>query len=266
MSQPASIYDLHIHTEFSPDSQTPLEAYAQVAEQKSIHIGFLDHFELAFLERPDYLNYDNLPRLLEDFEQTQKQYPNISLGLEVDYYSARSTTVAEFCDDFRKDFDYFIGTVHTLDGLAVTTKEELDVLIKRIGLPMIVQRYFDEVEGAIRSGLFEGIAHLDGVMRFVPMHSNDQELIDFWYQRTLEVGKECQKWNVIIEVNLRGLVHPWGKLHPSQSIIEDLMEAGAQFYVGSDSHSISDFEEAVPQLQQLHRFLREHGGFKLPNL
>jgi histidinol-phosphatase (PHP family) len=260
----SSFFDLHIHTEFSPDSKTTLDAYAQLAEALKIHIGFLDHFELAFLNSLDYLNYDTLPKLLESFDQTQARYPNVSLGLEVDYYSDHATSVAEFHDDFRKDFDYFIGTVHVIDGLAVTTQEELEVLVSRIGLPQIIRRYFDEVEAAIRSRLFDGIAHIDGVMRFVPFYSTSPSLNEFWCQRTLELGKLCQQKGVLIEINLRGLHHPWGKMHPSQSLVQELIESGAQFYVGSDSHTLSDFKKASPKLKQLHRFLREHNSLRLP--
>jgi histidinol-phosphatase (PHP family) len=259
-----SCFDLHLHTEFSPDSNTPLEVYAQAANRLEIHIGFLDHFELAFLDRPDYLNYDTLPKLLESFDQTQASYPNTSLGLEVDYYSDRASIVAEFCDEYRKDFDYFVGTVHVIDDLAVTTPEEFEVLVSRIGLTPIVHRYFDEVEGAIQSELFDGIAHIDGVMRFIPWYPSEPSLIEFWQERTLELGKLCLQKGVLIELNLRGLSHPWGKMHPSQQLVEELLKSGSQFYVGSDSHGLTDFQETAPKLKQLHRFLRDQGGFGLP--
>jgi len=264
MSAKPSIFDLHLHTEFSPDSTISLEAYAQLAEKLEIHAGFLDHFELAFVNRPRYLNYENLPRLLDAFDQTKANYPNVSLGLEVDYYSDNASGVAEFCDDIRNDFNYLMGTVHVIDGLAVTTLEELRVLVSRIGLPQIIERYFYEVEGAIKSKLFDGIVHIDGVMRFIPLYPTDPTLNEVWQRRTLELGKLCQRTGILIEVNLRGLNHPWGKMHPSQPLIEELVQAGAQFYVGSDSHSLSDFEEAAPRLRQVHRFLRERGGFGLP--
>jgi len=264
MSKQLSIYDFHLHTQFSPDSSTPLEVYAQLADQLSIHIGFLDHFELAFLDRQGYLNYDRLPCLLESFDNTKRQFPSISLGLEVDFYSDHSSFVAEFCDDFRNDFDYFIGTVHTVAGLAVTTKEELDILVARIGLPTILRRYFDEVEGAIRSGLFDGIAHIDGVMRFVPLYNVGQKLMTFWEERTLELGHLCHANKVPIEINLRGLTPPWGETHPSRPLVTQLVQAGAHFFIGSDSHSIKDFEEAIPQLKEQHAYLRDCNALELP--
>ena len=264
VSKQPSVYDLHIHTQFSPDSSTPLDTYAQVAEHSSIHIGFLDHLELAFFHRTGFLNHDNLPDLLETYDQVHQRYPHTSLGLEVDFYSDQSSAVAEFCDEYRKDFDYLIGTVHTIDRLAVTVKEELELLINRIGLSECVHQYFDEVGEAIESKLFDGIAHIDGVMRFVPLFHPNTKLLEFWRQRTLELGKQCQKNGILIEINLSGLIRPWKRTHPSKDLIEELVQAGAQFFVGSDSHSLMDFKNAIPYLRQFHEFLERQNGLALP--
>ena len=255
---------MHIHTEFSPDSSTSLEAYAQAAEEQSVHIGFLDHLELAFLNRQDYLNFHSLPQLLEAFDQVHAQYPHTSLGLEVDFYSDHFSVVAEFCDDYRKDFHYLIGTVHTVDRLAISIKDEMDVLVNRLGLSTVVQRYFEEVEAAIKSGLFDGIAHIDGVMRFVPLYSSNEDLIGFWKKRTLELCRLCLETGIVPEINLRGLDHPWGRMHPPQFLIEKLVQSGVQFYVGSDSHNLESFLDSIPRVQQLHNFLRKCGGLRLP--
>ncbi len=262
MKKTPSDYDLHLHTEFSPDSSTPLETYAQRASQLAIHVGFLDHFELAFLNRKDYLNPNQFPRLLEEYDRVHSQYPNTSLGLEVDYYTDLAPQLAEFCDDYKNDFDYFIGVVHTINRLALTIVEEMEELVKTIGLREILERYFDEVDSAIRSQLFSGIAHIDGVMRFLPLFLGSSKVT--WKQRTKELGLLCQEQGVLIEVNLRGLNHPWGRMHPSPQLIDELIPSGAKFFVGSDSHSLKDFEKTAPQLCQLNAYLAEKHALRLP--
>lgn len=265
MTRIPSSYDLHLHTEFSPDSSTSLEAYAQRANQLVIHIGFLDHFELAFLDRKDYLNPNRFPRLLEEYDRVHSQYPHTSLGLEVDYYADLAPQLAEFCDDYKNDFDYFIGVVHTVDRLALTIVEEMEVLVKTIGLREILERYFDEVESAIRSQLFSGIAHIDGVMRFLPLFPGSSKVTSLWKRLTKELGLLCQELGILIEVNLRGLNHPWGRMHPDPQIIDELILAGAKFFVGSDSHSLKDFENTAPQLCQLNAYLLEKQALRLPD-
>jgi HisJ family histidinol phosphate phosphatase len=257
-------YDLHVHTEFSPDSTTPLESYAQSAERHSIHVGFCDHFELAFLERQDYLDFERLVHLLEQYDQVHSQYPNTSLSLEIDYYSDLASEVAEFCDTYRKDLDYLIGVVHTVDRHAVTTPEEMERLVSQMSLATIVERYFDEVEGAITSKLFDGLAHIDGVMRYVPIYSKSADLEAYWERRTLQLGHLCQKHGVLVEVNLRGLLHPWKQTHPPEYIIKTLAKDGVQFFVGSDSHSLRDFRESLPLLKHTQSVLKERDCFQLP--
>jgi HisJ family histidinol phosphate phosphatase len=264
MASTPSCYDLHLHTEFSPDSSTRLEVYAQRADQLSIHVGFLDHFELAFLDRPDYLNQNQFPRLLEEYDRVHSHYPFTSIGLEVDYYTDLAPQLAEFCDDYKNDFDYFIGVVHTVNLLALTIREEMDELVKKIGLREILERYFNEVESAIQSQLFAGIAHIDGVMRFFPLYSGSSEVTSLWKQRTKELGLLCRNQDVLIEVNLRGLNHPWGRIHPDPQIIDELILSGAQFFVGSDSHSLKDFENTAPQLCQMNSYLVAKKALRLP--
>jgi histidinol-phosphatase (PHP family) len=264
MSQQPVAYDLHLHTEFSPDSTTPLDVYAKAADKLSLHIGFLDHFELAFLDRVDYLTYDRFPQLLEAFDCVHTEYPRTSIGLEVDYYSDLAPEVAEFCDDYRSDFNYFIGVVHTVDRYAVTVLEEMKALVTQIGLRKALETYFNEVEAAIQSRLFSGIAHIDGVMRFVPLFPGSTKLESLWYTRTKELCILCQKLDILIEVNLRGLNHPWGQIHPTFSLINELIKERAKFYVGSDSHSLNDFQKAVPLLNKMHAFLTDHDSLGLP--
>ncbi len=264
MSPQPVAYDLHLHTEFSPDSTTPMDVYAEAANQYALHIGFLDHFELAFLDRTDYLNYDRFPQLLEAFDCVHTNYPQTSIGLEVDFYSDLKSKVAEFCDDYRSDLDYFIGVVHTVDRYAVTVLEEMENLVAQLGLREVLESYFNEVEEAIQSRLFSGIAHIDSVMRFVPLFPGSTQLTSFWYTRTKELCVLCQKLDVLIEVNLRGLNHPWKQIHPTTSLINELIPGGAKFYVGSDSHSLSEFQTAIPTLMQMHAFLVEHDSLRLP--
>jgi len=264
MSPRPVAYDLHVHTEFSPDSTTPLESYAQSADEHSIHLGFCDHFELAFMERHDYLNHDRLGQLFERYDQVHSLYPQTSLSLEIDYYSDLASEVAEFCDTYRKDLDYLIGVVHTVDRHAVTTPEEMAQLASRLTLATILERYFHEVEAAISSNLFDGLAHIDGVMRYVPLYPASSDLEAYWQERTLQLGLLCRKHGVLVEVNLRGLRHPWKRTHPAEHIITELAKEGVQFYVGSDSHCLRDFQDSIPLLIKTHRILNEHVCFQLP--
>ena len=101
-------------------------------------------------------------------------------------------------------------------------------------------------------------------MRFVPLYSRDEDLIELWQNRTLELCRLSQKTGIVTEINLRGLDHPWGRMHPPQFLIEKLVQSEVQFYVGSDSHNLQSFLDSIPRVQQLHNFLRKCGRLRLP--
>jgi len=223
-----------------------------------------DHFELVFTSRPGYLGEEQIPDLLETFDEVHASYPNTSLGLEVDFYSDLASEVAEFCDRHRRDFSRFICAVHTLDRLAVTMREEMETLVRRYGLPGVLKRYFDEVEAAISSGLFDGIAHINGVTRFASLFSEFKQVEEFCTARTLDVGLLCCKLGVVIEVNLGGLRHPWRKTYPPLDLVDRLAEDGARFFVGSDSHTVESFVDSLPLIQELTNHLRQRGALHLP--
>lgn len=264
MPSPTLAYDLHVHTRYSSDSTAELAAYAGAAQQCSCHVGFLDHFELAFTDRPGYLREERLPSLLEEFDQVHAAYPNTSLSLEIDYYTELATEVAEFCERYHKDFDYLIGSIHTIDQLAVTVSAEFSVLVKRFGLLGTIKRYFDEVEAAIRSKLFQGIAHIDGVMRYVTAYPNAHQAEAFWQLRTRELGHLCRQQGLLVEVNLGGLRQPWGRTHPDSETIDELIGAGTHFYPSSDSHNVATFIEMVPLCRQMTDYLLARHALRLP--
>jgi len=264
MSAADIIHDLHVHSRYSPDSTEEMEAYAKLGLAFSCHVGFLDHFEIAFTSRPGYLSEEQIPQLLETFDDIHANYPNTSLGLEVDFYPDLISEVAEFCDKHRRDFTHFIGAVHTVDRLAVTTREEMDVLVQRYGLFEVIKRYFDEVEDAIRSDIFAGIAHIDGVMRFASLYTEFKQVEEFWFVRTLEVGRLCRDLGLVVEVNLGGLRHPWRRTYPRQDIIDRLIEDGTRFFVGSDSHTAENFADSLHRIQEITDYLQQKGALQLP--
>lgn len=264
MSLTPLVYDLHVHTKFSPDSTEPMETYAQKGQQLSCHIGFLDHFEYAFTSHPNHLTEKRIVLLLEEFDRVHAAYPNTSLGLEVDYFIDLKSEIAEFCDDHRNDFDYLIGAFHVIGRLAVTESKEMNVLVKKHGLFDVLKRYFKGMETVIQSKLFDGIAHLDVVMRFANAYPDLPKVQQFWQKRTKEIGLLCKKTGVLVEANVGGLYQPWGRSYPNREIIDQLLDAGTSFFIGSDSHTLEAFINAAPIVREMTEYLKQRDGLCLP--
>ena len=87
----------------------------------------------------------------------------MKLGIEADYFVG--------CEDELKEllsghpWDYVIGSVHFVDGWRIDNPETQDVF-HDADLKELYGRFFETVESAIRSGLFDFVAHLDNLKAF----------------------------------------------------------------------------------------------------
>ena len=99
------LFNLHTHTHFS-DGSSPPEEYIEEAIRQGFHtLGFSDHSPVPFEN-----NFALKEERLDEYIKTIKSYPNILLGLEIDYIPGITKPI----EDYRKMncFDYFIGSVH----------------------------------------------------------------------------------------------------------------------------------------------------------
>jgi histidinol phosphatase-like PHP family hydrolase len=108
----------------------------------------------------------------------------------------------------------------------------------------------------IESNIFRNICHIDTIYRYI----NDNEFIptkdcDVSDNRTIELGHLCIKNGIKIELNLSGLRFPIKRTFPSMKIVKNLIKEGANFFIGSDSHSLEYFENTIPKLKETYQRL-----------
>ena len=255
-----SVSDLHLHTHFSADvpfGWASFQDYCQLGEQYNIHVGFLDHFEIPeFLHNPKYSLFGehNMMKYIEEFEEVHAEFPNSSLGLEVDYYPEFETELGEFLDTYRTDFCRYIAAIHVIDGKAITLREECKQILEKYRFAELRVIYFQKLEVAIESGLFDGISHIDVLYRFVnelydpgSMQGNDSEV--------LRGGKRCKDRGLKIELNISGLDHAVKRPYPSLDIVKILHKYGTEFFIGSDSHLPRHFSKRIEMIRRINKFL-----------
>jgi histidinol-phosphatase (PHP family) len=100
----------------------------------------------------------------------------------------------------------------------------------------IVAPYFDEVEAAARSGLFDALGHIDFVKRFLYPHVTPADLAAApeLYERILDALVES---GTALEINTSGLRHSPNESYPSPAIVARFRALGGRAVtVGSDAH------------------------------
>jgi len=254
--------DYHVHTNWSidiADDGPSFEDYIRIAELNRINVCFLEHYELRYMDK-QYSNpfsNENINNYLEELDILKETYDFILAGLEVDYYSEKEMQLQEFMDDYGNELDFIAGTIHEwIPFYPITTRERLVELLERKKMKDIIEEYFSESRKMIESKIFKNVCHIDTIFRYI--NENDlkpEEDCDISDADVLELGRLCIKNSIKIEFNLSGMRFPIKRPFPSKSIVRILKKEGAEFFIGSDSHSIDYFESQIPKIKDAYHFI-----------
>jgi histidinol-phosphatase (PHP family) len=250
--------------EKGPYSSEWLDLYLKKAKERNLkEVGIVDHL-YRFRETRDYFekNMDisetdlgrkqhqwlkqvmteNMEDFV-DFIESQKQKwaehgIKLKLGMEADYFPGCHNQLKELLSTH--GWDYVIGSVHFVDGWGFDNPEAID-RFEHYELEDLYRRFFQIVEEAIRSGMFDFVAHLDNlkVFNFRP----DEEVLLPHYEK---IARALVETNTATEVNA-GLFYryPIKEMCPSPSFLKVLTEAGVRFTTSSDSHFPDDIGRYV---------------------
>ena len=138
---------------------------------------------------------DFVAAILRAKDKWSREGVELKLGIEkADYFVG--------CEDELKEllsghpWDYVIGSVHFVHGWGFDNPETQDVF-HDVDLKELYGRFFETVESAIRSGLFDFVAHLDNLKVF-NFRVADEEFNMSWYKRIADALVET---NTATEVN-----------------------------------------------------------------
>jgi histidinol-phosphatase (PHP family) len=227
--------DAHLHTELSPDSAVPLELYcAQAAERGVREIAITDH--LDFMPGAPAYQYAAYARREREVRAAAERWAGkvtVRFGVELTYESRYEEDIREHLRTH--SYDYSIGSVHNMsDG--PYDRSRVAPFVSGKTLAEAVAPYFEEVAGAIRSGLFDTIGHLDVIKRYL-IHwypVADYAAIPEVYESVLVALVES---GTALEVNASGLRHTTGETYPAPWVVARYRELGGRrVTVGSDSH------------------------------
>lgn len=225
--------DVHMHTLLSPDSEVPLEVYPALAIALGMQrIALTDH--LDFDPREPGATLAPHRRRVEAVAALRAKFGDrleILLGVEISYERRYEAAIREHLRD--NAYDLAIGSVHPgLDSefrrAVAPTWEGHDV--------MEMRPYFDEVQAAAQSGLFDIIGHMDYVRKYVhpyidtPAFESRPELYEPVLRALIESG-------TALEINTSGWRQRTGIPYPLPQAVHRYREMGGEYIVtGSDAH------------------------------
>ena len=248
--------DAHLHTDQSPDSSVPIDAYAAAAAARGIaEIAITDHVDFDPRDPAyRYASYASRERTVRDAaERWAARGVTIRFGVELTYQrwweeEARAHLA-------RHRYDYVIGSVHEWPD-SPYIRDRVAGWVAGRPIDEILRPYQEQVLAAARSGLFDTIGHLDVVKRYLYPHVTPADLAT-WPELWDETLRAIVDAGVALEVNSSGLRHLVAETYPARAVVDRFRELGGQRIVaGSDAHRESWF---AYRLDEAYRLIAEAG-------
>jgi histidinol-phosphatase (PHP family) len=229
--------DAHLHTDLSPDSNVPVDAYGALAAELGIaELAITDHVD--FDPRDPAWEY----RSFADRERTVRQAAErwadrgvaIRFGVELTYNRTWEDDIRSHLA--RHAYDFTIGSVHDWPGSPYRGRDLVARWVAGRSLAEIVEPYVLEVTAAARSGLFDAIGHLDVVKRYLMPDVTPAQLAAApeLFEPALVALVES---GTALEVNTSGLRQPPGETYPGPALVARYRELGGRrLTAGSDAH------------------------------
>lgn len=244
------IADYHMHLrngreEIAHDTWS-VDPFVEVARATGVdEIGFTEHVYYFKQTRSLWTIPYQVERCVYDLEtyvqaivEARGRGLPVKLALEVDYVPGREEEMRDLLAPY--PWDYLLGSVHYVDGLGVDAAPRL---LDAVGVEEAWRRYFDRLEAAARSGLFDSLSHPDLVKIF-----GDRAEFDYG-----PVAAAIADAGVAVEVSTAGLRKPVGELYPHPDLLAACRERGVPVTLASDAHSPDlvgrDFDRAVRLLR-----------------
>lgn len=245
--------DYHLHTNFSTDSDEPMENMVKKAIELGLtEICFTEHHDPNFpfdehnKEGSFILNTDAYLYDLLKFREKYKDQINILFGVELGMQSHLRRDLAVYAKSY--DFDFIIASVHVLDGKDPYFRDDF----KELTDEELYRKYFTEVLNCLKIfSNFDVLGHLDYIVRYGYQKDKDysydkyKDCIDPILEKIIDMEKA-------IEVNTGSLAKSMSNPNPCADIIKRYRELGGEIVtIGSDSHSSSNIAYGFDKVSEL---------------
>lgn len=243
------LWDTHMHTSFSGDSDAAPESMAAAAARLGLGgICITDHLDIDYPDNPDQFLLDpdaydtGIRRLQAKFRDRLPIRFGIELGLQPHLAQTYHDLLAAH------DFDFVIGSSHVVHGADPYYPAYYQGRSER----QAYLEYFASIlENVAAFDAFDVYGHIDYVVRYGPNKNRDysyraySEIIDEVLKTLIEKGKG-------IEINTGGFRYGLGHPNPTEDILKRYREFGGEIItVGADAHAPEDIAfdfQKVPEI------------------
>ncbi len=253
--------DYHMHAPYCGHAQGKTIEYVQSAiAQKLDQICFTDHLGRYYLtasQQKRYWNWgmdeDKIPRYVEEVCALRDVYQSridIRVGIEADYIEGAEDKLGSILA--QHPFDFVLGSVHCIPRFG--WEHLSDVTVK--DAQELYRAYFETVAQALRSGLFQAIAHVDFIWRSIKLPPGSFPFVRDLISALCEVAGST---NTALEINVNGYL--WSQMNQTAEpdvythFVEQIRHNAVMVTLGSDAHApknvAKNYDQVIPYLHNL---------------
>ena len=240
----AALSDYHVHTPLCHHAEGWPTEFAQRALDLGLgELGFADHNPMPEQFDRWRMAIEDLPRYIEAVAESRAKFPQLTIrmGLECDFIAGRENWIEKLAG--MEDWDFFIGSVHYLpSGWAVDDPQYIS-RFRGGDVEEIWANYWRTYESAIRSGLFDFMAHPDLAKKFGFRPPGD---LRRYYEPTIAALADT---GTAFEINTAGLRKDCAELYPADEFLKLAAAAQIPLLINSDAHAPGEltagYSEAV---------------------
>lgn len=219
-----------------------LPYYKQFIELGNNRLGRLQRL---WLEQVSCEQMDDFTALIQEEKGKWRAHGvELRLGLEADYFQSGETQLQSFID--KGEWDFVIGSVHFLNGWGFDNPKT-KYLFDSQPVEHLYDAFFEEVEAAISSKLFDFVSHLDNFKCF-GVHPPVAKKLGYYHT----IAKALADNDVATEIN-SGLLYrfPVKEVCPSSEFLDILVKYGVPITTSSDAHFPDDVGKNIVQATKM---------------
>ena len=231
------LWDCHMHSSFSADSDTPMENMVLKALSLGLKgVTFTEHLDPDYPSTPESLDFSldlfsyrkELLRLQEIYKDKIQLRFGIELGLQ--------PQLEKYFRKLTKDmpFDFVIGSSHVVHGYDPYYP---DFFEGRKEFRCYMEYFESILENLSVYDDFDVYGHLDYVVRYGPNKNHEysygryKDILDEILKKLISMGKG-------IELNTGGYHYGLGEPNPCTAVIRRYRELGGEIItIGADAHT-----------------------------
>lgn len=224
------LFDTHMHTRFSTDSQMILAEAAVKAQELGIGIVITEHMDLDYPQPLAFL-FD-----IEEYfatygkQRSERLLLGIEIGMRADLVEENRQIIAAY------PFDYVIGSIHVVEKIDIYSADFYQERTKQ----EVYHQYFQSMLQCVESYDFiDSLGHIDYICRYA--RYDDKEIYyDEFSEIIDQILRPLAAQDKAIEINTRRLDNK-ASVEVLLPIYKRFAELGGRMAtIGSDAHVTKD--------------------------